>query len=128
MWKPLTGEPYAGKPHVRFGGRGGAEPSLPLFRALRKGCFEEMLCEHLQCRLESRRADTTPPIFLFPSTSPSRLESRRSRVGAAGFAGMTQAQVTQLLKACCSWGAGQWAAGILGFREGYDVANRVAIG
>ena len=30
MWKPLTGEPYAGKPHVRFGGRGGAEPSLPL--------------------------------------------------------------------------------------------------
>ena len=29
MWKPLTGEPYAGKPHVRFGGRGGVEPSLP---------------------------------------------------------------------------------------------------
>jgi hypothetical protein len=23
MWKPLTGEPCAGKPHARFGGRGG---------------------------------------------------------------------------------------------------------
>jgi hypothetical protein len=23
MWKPMTGEPYAGKPPVRFGGRGG---------------------------------------------------------------------------------------------------------
>ena len=23
MWKPLTGEPDAGEPHVRFGGRGG---------------------------------------------------------------------------------------------------------
>ena len=33
MWKPLTGEPYAGKPHVRFGGRGGTEPSLPLSSA-----------------------------------------------------------------------------------------------
>ena len=26
MRKPLTGEPYAGEPHVRFGGRGGREP------------------------------------------------------------------------------------------------------
>ena len=25
MRKPPTGEPYAGKPHVRFGGRGGLE-------------------------------------------------------------------------------------------------------
>ena len=30
MRKPTTGEPYAGKPHVRFGGRGGQKPSLPL--------------------------------------------------------------------------------------------------
>jgi hypothetical protein len=30
MRKPLTGEPYARKPHVRFGGRGGTTPSLPL--------------------------------------------------------------------------------------------------
>ena len=30
MRKPPTGEPYAGKPHVRFGGRGGTTPSLPL--------------------------------------------------------------------------------------------------
>ena len=31
MWEPLTGEPYAGKPHVRFGGRGGREPfSTPI--------------------------------------------------------------------------------------------------
>ena len=33
MWKLVTGEPYAGKSHVRFGGRGGAEPSLPLSRS-----------------------------------------------------------------------------------------------
>ena len=26
MWKPPTGEPYAGKPPVRFGGRGGRKP------------------------------------------------------------------------------------------------------
>ena len=30
MKKPPTGEPYAGKPPVRFGGRGGRKPSLPL--------------------------------------------------------------------------------------------------
>ena len=35
MWKLVTGEPYAGKSHVRFGGRGGAEPSLSIpMRAL----------------------------------------------------------------------------------------------
>ena len=36
MWKLVTEEPYAGKPHVRFGGRGGAEPSLPLSRSARR--------------------------------------------------------------------------------------------
>ena len=30
MRKPPTGEPYAGKPPVRFGGRGGDKPSRPL--------------------------------------------------------------------------------------------------
>src|SRR5262249_55091766 len=30
MKKPPTGEPYAGKPPVRFGGRGGLNPSRPL--------------------------------------------------------------------------------------------------
>src|SRR5271157_599330 len=30
MRKPPTGEPYAGEPHVRFGGRGGPNPSRPL--------------------------------------------------------------------------------------------------
>ena len=39
MWKPLTGEPYAGKPHVRLGGRGGAEPSLPLSSPCRLQSF-----------------------------------------------------------------------------------------
>jgi hypothetical protein len=29
MWKPLTGEPYAGDPPVRFGGRGGVNLSYP---------------------------------------------------------------------------------------------------
>jgi hypothetical protein len=36
MWKPATGEPYAGEPHVRFGGRGGSTPSRPLSRCLEK--------------------------------------------------------------------------------------------
>src|SRR5699024_12707637 len=27
MWKPSTGEPCAGEPHARFGGRGRREPS-----------------------------------------------------------------------------------------------------
>src|SRR5439155_15337112 len=30
MKNPTTGEPCAGKPHARFGGRGGHKPSLPL--------------------------------------------------------------------------------------------------
>ena len=30
MRKPATGEPCAGEPHARFGGRGGQKPSLPL--------------------------------------------------------------------------------------------------
>jgi hypothetical protein len=29
MRKPLTGEPYAGEPHVRFGGRGGESLLYP---------------------------------------------------------------------------------------------------
>ncbi len=29
MWKTLTGEPYAGDPPVRFGGRGGKSLSYP---------------------------------------------------------------------------------------------------
>ena len=29
MRKPTTGEPYAGEPHVRFGGRGGESLSYP---------------------------------------------------------------------------------------------------
>src|SRR3954451_3790579 len=30
MRNPTTGEPCAGEPHARFGGRGGQKPSLPL--------------------------------------------------------------------------------------------------
>ena len=30
MRKPTTGEPYAGEPHVRFGGRGGESLSYPI--------------------------------------------------------------------------------------------------
>ena len=34
MWKPLTGEPDAGDPHVRFGGRGDLTgPPYPYHRA-----------------------------------------------------------------------------------------------
>src|SRR5438552_12679285 len=36
MRKPATGEPYAGKPPVRFGGRGGLKPSLPLSKDLQQ--------------------------------------------------------------------------------------------
>src|SRR3984957_4730014 len=35
--KPSTGEPYAGKPPVRFGGRGGQKPSLPLSEGPSRG-------------------------------------------------------------------------------------------
>ena len=39
MRKPLTGEPYAGEPHVRFGGRGRREPfSTPIVSELVR-CF-----------------------------------------------------------------------------------------
>src|SRR5271157_5543440 len=75
---PLTGEPDAGNPPVRFGGRGGAKaPSLPLSvrkswrlrknprRArpyprlpsplvVRRGVCQVLLCEHA-CRNRSRR-------------------------------------------------------------------------
>jgi len=43
MRKPATGEPYAGKPPVRFGGRGGLKPSLPLSKSLLL-----YLCNNLQ--------------------------------------------------------------------------------
>ena len=29
MRESMTGEPYAGEPHVRFGGRGGPEEAIP---------------------------------------------------------------------------------------------------
>ncbi len=42
--EPMTGEPYAGKPPVRFGGRGGPKgPFLPLSRK-RSGWFERECC------------------------------------------------------------------------------------
>ena len=47
MWKLVTGEPYAGKSHVRFGGRGGAEPSLPLSIKLR--CLNRLICPNVAC-------------------------------------------------------------------------------
>ena len=40
--KPLTGEPDAGEPHVRFGGRGGREPNRP---SLPLSCYCPM-CYH----------------------------------------------------------------------------------
>src|SRR6516165_1624649 len=42
MKKPPTGEPYAGKPPVRFGGRGGLNPSRPLSDA----CLPRQLSAH----------------------------------------------------------------------------------
>ena len=40
MRKPLTGEPCAGEPHARFGGRGGREPfSTPIGEAVDKRTF-----------------------------------------------------------------------------------------
>jgi len=41
MRKPTTGEPYAGEPHVRFGGRGGESLSYPIIeRAVHMNCFD----------------------------------------------------------------------------------------
>jgi hypothetical protein len=40
MRKPLTGEPYAGKPHVRFGGRGDESLLYPYLRTpFADNCF-----------------------------------------------------------------------------------------
>ena len=48
MRKPATGEPYAGKPPVRFGGRGGQKPSLPLSVLLvEQNAFAALeMCDH----------------------------------------------------------------------------------
>jgi hypothetical protein len=40
MRKPLTGEPYAGNPPVRFGGRGGESLSYPLSKKEQRADFE----------------------------------------------------------------------------------------
>ena len=53
MWKPTTGEPYAGEPHVRFGGRGGATP-LPDPYRLVMWCV--LLCRPRRSRARSRVA------------------------------------------------------------------------
>ena len=70
-------------------------PNLPL-PAWRAVVFGEMLCEHLRCRLESRRAQNAdlevgapggapgiPLPSLFSPCLPCRLESRRARLGVA---------------------------------------------
>jgi hypothetical protein len=45
--KPLTGEPDAGNPPVRFGGRGGANPAIPTPIIHRtKPTFVIELCAH----------------------------------------------------------------------------------
>jgi len=41
MLKPPTGEPCAGEPHARFGGRGGQNPSRPLSVIKRAGSLWE---------------------------------------------------------------------------------------
>ena len=51
MWKPTTGEPYAGEPHVRFGGRGRATPLPDPYRA--KG--SSVSCAELGQRLSRLR-------------------------------------------------------------------------
>ena len=43
MWKPSTGEPYAGKPPVRFGGRGGRKSfPTPIQAARRQHVAQEI--------------------------------------------------------------------------------------
>ena len=49
MWKPTTGEPYAGKPHVRFGGRGGESLPYPYRGPTRE---MEKLCRYLAVTLD----------------------------------------------------------------------------
>src|SRR5699024_5750133 len=46
MWKPSTGEPCAGEPHARFGGRGRREPSpTPIKMAFACLLERNSLCE-----------------------------------------------------------------------------------
>jgi hypothetical protein len=55
MRKPATGEPCAGEPHARFGGRGG-QPSRPLSR----GCVA-LQRFWILVRFEKRRDDLGDP-------------------------------------------------------------------
>src|SRR6266699_4326929 len=54
MRKLATGEPYAGKPHVRFGGRGGQKPSLPLSNG------EIVLMKKWRSRMTTDGSDRAP--------------------------------------------------------------------
>jgi hypothetical protein len=68
MWKPTTGEPYAGEPHVRFGGRGGATPLPDPYRAQLVGdhgfVFGQILNGHsrMATRLVTENAAVGSPV------------------------------------------------------------------
>src|SRR5882762_1703214 len=54
MRKPATGEPYAGEPHVRFGGRGGQK------------AFPTPIVDSVRIRLRSRDAERPRRCYYLP--------------------------------------------------------------
>jgi len=74
MRKPTTGEPYAGEPHVRFGGRGGESLSYPIIERATANAAEGW--RELAMMIWSR------PACLWSSPEPRRMASGRS--GPAG--------------------------------------------
>jgi len=64
MRKPLTGEPYAGELHVRFGGRGGVSLPYP---------YQKRRSHQSDAPTKAQPAHTSPPTSAFPHRLPPAL-------------------------------------------------------
>src|SRR6516162_8729775 len=94
MWKPTTGEPYAGEPHVRFGGRGGATPLPDPYRNYLSAGFPDRLFrggDEFACPqdfLTASFAGTTNPLATWISSKGRErwvLRSSSRESGRAGY-------------------------------------------
>src|SRR5690606_5444118 len=102
--KPPTGEPYAGKPHVRFGGRGGE--SLP-------DPYQGFLSVALASSAAPPRDDDGDKGFSGRSFPAWRGEKHRMTSGVGASRGEGAAP--------CSAGSGglDWRTGVKGVRSGW---------
>ena len=74
MKKPPTGEPYAGKPPVRFGGRGRRKPiPTPIITPILSAQFPSVILDSGLARKSAPRNDGYPGNVPFAAnTSPAR--------------------------------------------------------